>query len=157
MLLVHALSGKDYRGILKRIPDFYRRLSNEPRGSMVIVETPFSWQANHLLLYQEVHRQRVIMGVTEDHISTSDQGFRLKTVGSVEDLQALRAMDVDFLVFHKNLQDEVNIVLPDDPSKYQSAKRFQTLLGNPIYEDCDILVFAVSKSAAAKDWGKVTE
>jgi len=157
MLLVHALSGKDYRGILKRIPGFYRHLSNEPRGSMVIVETPFSWQANHLLLYQEVHRQRVIMGVTEDHLSASDQGFRLKTVGSVEDLQALRAMDVDFLVFHKNLQDEVNIVLPDDPSKYQSAKRFQTLLGNPIYEDRDILVFAVSKSAAAKDWEKTTE
>ena len=157
MLLVHALAGNKYPEILKRIPDFYRRLSDEPRGSMVIVETPFPWQASHLLLYQETHRQRVIMGTTEKHIFGSDQGISLKTVGPVEDLRALRAMGVDFFVFHKNLQDEVNIVLPNDPSKHQNVKKFQTFLGNPIYEDRDILVFAVSKSAETKDWGKATE
>ena len=157
MLLVHALAGKEYRGILKRIPDFYRRLADEPSGSMVIVETPFPWQASHLLLYQEVHGQRVIMGAMEDHIFGCGQGVKLKTIGAVEDLRALRAMGVDFLIFHKNLQDEVNIVLPDDPSKHQNARKFKTFLGNPIYEDRDILVFAVSKSAEAKDWGKATE
>ncbi len=149
MLLVHALAGQKYQWILKRVPDFYKCLALQSNGSMVIVEAPFSWQASHLLLYQEVHGQRVIMGITGEHMFESDQGIRLKTVGSIEDF---RVLGVDFLVFHKNLQDEVNIVLPADPSKGRNAKSFKRLFGNPIYEDVDIVVFAVSKSARAGDW-----
>jgi hypothetical protein len=152
MLLVHALVGNEYPKILKRIPDFYRRLGAQPRGSMTIVEIPFAWQASHLLLYQEVHGQKVIMGVTEEWENSLGQSLSFKTTVPVEDLPALRAMGVDFLVFHKHLQDEVNITLPSDPSKFQNEKKIQALLGGPIYEDRDILVFSVSKSAIGKNW-----
>ena len=147
-LLVHALAGSDYQSILKRIPDFYKRLGVLPRGSVTVVEAPFPWQASHLLLYQEVHHQTVIMGATGERLSSLGPDIRLKTLAPIKDPHALAAMGVDFLVLHKNLQGEVSLDLPADPSKHQNMKAFPKLFGRSIYEDRDLVVFAVS------DWAK---
>ncbi|MCG6879193.1 MAG: glycosyltransferase family 39 protein [Deltaproteobacteria bacterium] len=153
MLLVHALTGARYQRILKDIPGFYKYLSKIPPDSVTVVEAPFPWQGNHLLLYQEVHGQKVIMGVTRE--SAMSKGLHLKTVVVAEDLKSLKARKVDFLIFHRNLQNEVNIVLPAAASKSWDLRVLRTIFGNSVYEDHDIVVFDVSKSFVAQDFIEV--
>ena len=152
--LAHALTGTQYQRILKDIPSFYKYLSKMPPDSVTLVEAPFPWQGNHLLLYQEVHGQKVIMGVTREYMAAMGKGLHLQTAVVAEDLDSLRARKVDFLVFHKNLQNEVTIVLPGSPSTTWNLERLQTIFGHPVYEDHAIAVFDVSRSSTAKEfWG----
>lgn len=153
MLLAHALTGTQYQRILKDIPSFYKKLSKMPPDSVTLVEAPFPWQANHLLLYQEVHGQKVIMGVTREYMSAMGKGLHLQTAVVAEDLNSLKAKKVDFLVFHKNLQNEVTIILPGSPSGTWNLARLRTIFGHPVYEDHNIAVFDVSRSSAATELG----
>ena len=149
--LAHALTGTQYQRILKDIPSFYKNLSKMPPDSVTLVEAPFPWQGNHLLLYQEVHGQKVIMGVTREYMAAMGKGLHLQTAVVAEDLHSLRARKVDFLVFHKNLQNEVTIVLPGSPSTTWNLERLQTIFGHPVYEDRDIAVFDTSRSSKSTE------
>ena len=156
-LLAHALTGTQYQKILKDIPDFYKSLSRMPPGSVTLVEAPFPWQANHLLLYQEVHGQRVIMGATREYMAAMGKGLHLETAVVAEDLDSLRTKKVNFLIFHKNLQNEVTIILPGSPSKAWNLARLQSILGQPVYEDHDVVVFDVSGASTGAEFGKTGE
>ena len=156
-LLAHALTGRQYQRILKDIPDFYKYLSGLPPGSVTLVEAPFPWQANHLLLYQEVHGQKVIMGAAKEYMAAMGKGLHLQTAIVAENIDSLRAKKVDFLVFHKNLQNEVSIILPGGPSKTLNLARLQTILGRPVYEDHDVAVFDVLGASTGAEFGKTGE
>jgi len=155
MMLVHALKGKNYHSILKRVPEFYRRIAVHPPASLTIVEAPFIWQANHLPLFQEIHRQRILMGLTnglcgkkgKEAILTSKHITNLSSIVDLNSIDGLLDEGVNFVVFHKWLQNEIRDTLSAYSSQQDMSnciERYRTRFGAPIFEDEDIIVFEIS-------------
>jgi hypothetical protein len=157
MLYLHSLTGADHHWILKRVPAFYQRLAAHPPGALTLVEAPHQSYTDPIPLYQEIHRQHVIKGVANglwctiqtagkgDTIPWSDH-LRLATMINLNDPHTLVDRGVDFLIFHKRLQDETPIQLPGyrdlDLSEYVS--RYERLFGSPVFEDQDIVAFKIA-------------
>lgn len=154
-LMIHALFGKEYQSMLKRLPRFYKTLATHPAASLTIVEAPFHWPGDHIPLYQQVHRQTVLMGLTDNlcgkvrnvHAQKSGHGIHLETIVDLTDVQMLHNREVSFVVFHKQLQDEVRVPLPGYRHRDMSdcIVQYRLRFGAPIFEDRDIVVFSVGK------------
>lgn len=151
-MLLYALEGRDYGWMLKGIPRFYETLAVHPPASLTIVEAPFIWQADHLLLYQKIHRQRTLLGLTEELCGKKAEtrismAPRLKDLPSVVNLKHVdRLLDsgVDFVIFHKDLQNEINVPLKayaSQPHITECVEQYRMRLGKPVFEDEDIIVF----------------
>ena len=154
MMLVHALKGEKYHSILKRVPEFYQRIAIHPPASLTIVESPFIWQANHIPLYQEIHRQRILMGLTnglcgekgKDAISMSKHITNLNSIVDLNSIDELFDEGVNFVVFHKWLQNEIRATVQAYRSQQDMSnciERYRTRFGAPFFEDKDIIVFEV--------------
>ena len=151
ILLIHSLAGEKHQWMLKRMPEFYRRLSTYPPASLIIVEAPFNWPGDHVPLYQRVHRQTILAGITDGLCgeATSSLSYinHLRTVVDLSDLWALLNRDVNFVVFHKRLQEEVRVRLPSYRRQEISGciAQYRAWFGSPVFEDRDIIVFELSK------------
>jgi len=154
MMLLHALKGKNYHSILKRVPEFYQRMAVHPSASLTIVESPFIWHANHIPLYQKIHRQRILMGATnglcdekgKDAISMSKHITNLNSIVDLNSFDGLFDEGVNFVVFHKWLQNESRATVPAYRSQQDMSnciERYRNRLGTPFFEDEDIIVFEV--------------
>jgi len=154
MMLVYALKGEKYHSILKRVPEFYQRIAVHSPASLTIVESPFIWQANHIPLYQEIHRQRILMGSTNglcgekgnDAISMSKHITNLNSIVDLNSLDGLLNEGVNFLVFHKWLQNEIRATVQAYGNRQDMSnciERYRTRFGDPFFEDEDIIVFEV--------------
>jgi len=153
MMLLHALKGKGYHSILKRVPEFYKSLAVHPPESLTIVETPFNWQGDHLPLYQKIHQQHILMGFpgrlcgesSEDQISKVRQVANFNTIVDLSNINLLLDEGVNFVVFHKSLEKEVRVPLPDYHPRDMSKciERYHAWFGRPFFEDQDIIVFEV--------------
>jgi len=155
MMLVHALKGKKYHSILKRVPEFYQRIAVHPPASLTIVESPFIWQANHLPFYQEIHRQHILMGWTNGlcgakgkvAMSISKHIPNLHSIIDLNSFDGLFDKGVNFVVFHKWLQNEITATLDAYRSQQDMSdciQRYRTRFGAPFFEDEDIIVFEIS-------------
>ncbi len=157
-LYVHALTGKDHRWILRRIPSFYHTLATHPPGSLTLVEAPHQCYTDPIPLYQEIHRQHVIKGMAnglwctiptagQGDLISNAKGLALNTMIPLSTPRILVNRGVDFLIFHKHLQGETPIMLPGyrdvDISGY--IDRYRNLFGIPVFEDQDIVVFHIGR------------
>lgn len=155
LLLIHALFGKECQDLLNRVPGFYRTLASHPAASLTIVEAPFHWPGDHIPLYQQIHRQTVLMGLTDNlcgkgkdvHAQKSGHGVQLETIVDLNDIDMLRSRRVNFVIFHKWLQGEVRVPLPGYRDRDMSGciSKYRLRFGAPIFEDRDIVVFSVGK------------
>jgi hypothetical protein len=150
------LEGRKYDRILKHVSEFYQTLGAHPPASLIIVEAPFVWQANHLPLYQKIHRQKVLMGFIAGLCPNKEgdprwmaqqiRGFH--TIVDLSDRDALLATGADFVVFHKDLQNEIRVTLKAYTLRRNITdciKQYRRWFGNPIFEDEDIVVFEMPK------------
>lgn len=155
-MLLQALEGRKYDRILKHVSEFYQTLGAHPPASLIIVEAPFVWQANHLPLYQEIHRQNMLMGFMEGLCPNKEGKQRwmaqqikdLHTIVDLSDRGALLATGADFVVFHKDLQNEIRVPLKAYTLRRNITdciKQYRRWFGKPIFVDEDIVVFEVPK------------
>jgi hypothetical protein len=142
------------------MPEFYRRLGTEPAGSRVLIEGPWRHESifNRLPYFQQVHRQRVKIGMTgklcpPGAYAEYPRLFRNKFRNLVDlsaPIDVLRR-EGDYVVFHRVLQ------LPNltKPWQYEGGLslppvdacivRFTEMFGQPVFEDATITVFALGK------------
>ena len=161
-LLGQLAYGKDFekdifQKVIKSRPDFYSRLNSYAPGTVSVVEVPYHPDGYYIYAYQLLHHQKVTMGFVnglcsgdrwgEVPVSTNNTAF--SNFVHLANLKELSDRKVDFVVFHKNLHNEVSVVLEHrhlDLSK--CIEQYQEWFGNPYFEDDMITVF----STQLKNW-----
>ncbi|HSN00882.1 MAG TPA: hypothetical protein VLS52_07750 [Rudaea sp.] len=139
------------------IPDFYRRLSALPPASLTLVEAPWSIRSDQdpQVLYQAVHRQRILIGMVVPECGAltygqyaENPGMRLRNFVHLSALLRGDTAGADFFVFHRKSwpQPLPALFWPDTSA---CLPRIESSLGAPVYRDVDIEVFALSAKAHA--------
>jgi hypothetical protein len=155
---------ESYRASLVRLPAFYAELAARTPASVVLAEAAaedshYIW-GNPLPLYQRVHRQQVRLAVPGGGCSPPElagaprnDGATFSTVFDLDRPGALRAADVDYLVFHPRLYEETAMgrpVLPAgaglDPER--CGRELERRFGPPVFADDTISVFELEESGA---------
>ncbi|MGH9339201.1 MAG: glycosyltransferase family 39 protein [Acidobacteriota bacterium] len=157
----YDFSNKDYSysHILKpdKVSEFYHELGRFPRNSLTLVEAPwyFEWHNIHYPYLQHVHGQRMMIGFVEDpsrwsrpgELPVHIEGMNFRNFVHVADTARLAQSGARFVIFHKNLKDEIPNDAPRpalDVSPWIS--HYRKLYGEPLFEDSDIVVFDISGS-----------
>ncbi len=150
------------------VSPFYKKLG-DTSDDRPIVEFPMMIgdHCNPLYYYQYFHRRPVLVGyVTDANLSANlapgnvfantyiDQvlsrvpdksRLRFRNLIPMEDLSAMQARRVEYIVLHKRFEahlDEFTAPMPDLPRLYQEYSR---KLGPPAYEDDHLAVFQISQ------------
>jgi hypothetical protein len=150
-----------------RVPDFYRALAEAPPGSLSLVEVPWFYSlCNNLLpFYEQVHRQRTLVGFSAGTCSDwhwgevpPRSGISLRSFAYLDDRAALERRGVDFVVFHADLAAEMERVI--DPIDVRATGQVDVrgcvhaFLASDwplVYQDASIVVFA-APSAPGLRW-----
>ncbi|HTV39105.1 MAG TPA: glycosyltransferase family 39 protein [Candidatus Sulfotelmatobacter sp.] len=157
----------------KEVSPFYKFLGQHPDGRP-IVEYPMMIgdHFNPLYYYQHFHGRPVLVGYATDVVLPAglspgniygdtyiDQvlslvhdpsRLRFHNLVSMDDLPAMRARNVEFIVLHKHFEaqlDAVAMPLPDIPRLYN---KYHAEIGAPVYEDAHIAVFGLTGAQQAK-------
>jgi len=143
------------RNLSLPVSPFYTELGRQPASSLRVVEAPwvYAWHYNPYPLYQSVHRQRVVIGfITKSppfpsgELPPFDRRFRFSNFVHLEDRQDVCAHRIDRLIFHKDLQRELQ--QPDNPDFPRDLARlipeYRGDYGPPIFEDDTLIVFDVT-------------
>jgi hypothetical protein len=146
------------------VPDFYRALAASPSGSLTVVESPwfYSLWNNLLPFYEQVHRQRTLVGFsagtcTDGHWGEIPlrSGIAFDGFAYLDDRPALERRGVDFVVFHADLTAELERVI--DPIDARATGQpdvrgcVQAFLDSDwplVYRDSAIAVFAAPTTRA---------
>ncbi len=161
-LLGQLLYGEDvgqhlFRDVIRRKPEFYLALKSYAPGTVSLVEVPYHPDGYYIYAYQLLHHQKVSMGFV-DGLCASDRWGEIppgtKNVSFhnfvyLADVNQLLTKKVDFVVFHKNLQDEVSVTVEHqhlDLSK--CIEQYQRWFGEPYFQDADITVFRVHRQGS---------
>jgi hypothetical protein len=137
---------------------FYETLARrESPGHVTLVEGPFHIDDYALVLPQIVHRQRVLAGFSGPLCDSSSgmeklefDTFRRTQLRNIVDLgddHSLRQKSVDYVLLH------------GDAAKRQiemsgCIEHFRRIYGSPIFEDKDLMAFAIKKPGLARAGGK---
>jgi hypothetical protein len=143
----------------RHIPEFYRRLAQEPPGSFAIVEAPwyYSLWNNLIPAYERVHRQRTLVGFTVGlctHGAWGEYppgaGIDFRAFVDLGDDAGMRERGVRYVVLHRDLDAEmVQVIDPVDAraSGFADvrgcAEAFRRAGWTEVYRDADIVVFSV--------------
>jgi hypothetical protein len=146
------------------VSPFYGLLAKES-GTRAVVEYPMliGDHFNPLYYYQHFHRRPVIVGYTTDMTLASglapgnifgntyiDQvlslisdpsRMRFRNLISMDDLPAMRARGVEFIILHKRFEAQLPEVAPPPPDLNRLWHEYQKALGAPFYEDEHVAVF----------------
>lgn len=140
------------------MPDFYRRLAQEPPGSLTLIEAPWRFESifNRLPVFQEVHRQIVKVGMVGGLCPPGGRAeeprrFRNRFRNVVDLARPAQELgrEAGYVVFHRALELpnltgpwllEGGRTLPDVGP---CIERFVAAFGPPAYEDATITVFAL--------------
>ncbi len=155
-----------------RIPEFYRRLANEPEGSLVIAEAPwfYEWHNNLLPFYQKVHRQWVKAGYLGNFCQQPGARWRqpprakqlsFRNTVDISIPKAVGMHGIDYVVLHKDMKAEFpprqgdQRLVPTNnlkPSRvHECVDGYRNILGEIVYQDQDIIVFDV-RHLKTIDW-----
>ena len=149
----------------QQIPRFYRRLARSP-GAGPVIEYPWVpvWRASRsFYVYQEVHRQEVIVAPVRPVLTDPRLAFRNMVAGTPEGFLASRAR---WVVIHYDLEAEeerlpepVSLPQPQAVSLFHrlfasagpmTRTRLRRLWGKPDYADRRIFVWDLERVREAK-------
>lgn len=118
---------------------------------------------NPFYYYQHFHRRPVLVGYTPG--VTLAQGLaagniygntyidqvlslvkdparlRFRNFVSMDDLAAMRARNVEYIILHKHFEAQLSLVAAPPPALDRLDREYQARLGQPAYEDANIIVF----------------
>jgi hypothetical protein len=165
-LMGHELFQFDYdpsanpyatRLVLGPVPAFYRDLATRPPGSITLIEAP-ARLISHLLAdpwFQAVHRQNVkyalaapICGGEADEFPYTATGTRFRRVGKLADIVDGATWGADFLVLRMHPWSVPPGLQQPWPDMSACAAKVAARLGEPVYRDGDITVFALARKAS---------
>ncbi|MDG2288462.1 MAG: hypothetical protein P8K83_01565 [Woeseiaceae bacterium] len=138
------------------VSPFYEQLSEYPAGEKLIVQAPFFYNFDYLPLYQHLNKQTIAVGYTEGLCSldrVEEIAFSNKERVSINnsyylnDPQSLIHGGVDFVVFHKNLNEEIVVpVIVEEYSLDACIEFYRQNFGEPIFEDNIIVTFEIQRN-----------
>ncbi len=142
-----------------RIPEFYQRLSEQPAGSLLLLEVPwfYEWNNNFYPHYQRVHRQKMLVGFVDDPASWTRPGeyprhdyrMRFRNFVHVSDRKKIQRAGVRYVVFHKELAVELPYLISAvAPEVIHWVEEYRSRFGEPVYEDLDLVVFDLNSGGA---------
>jgi Dolichyl-phosphate-mannose-protein mannosyltransferase len=167
-LLVYLIVGKDFErfpldNVRHKVPAFYEWLSRRPPGEMTIVEAPFLISEYFLVTYQLLHRQRVLMGLTErlcgpgtdlqGNVFKTYERTRIRNVVDLSDPGGLAAKGVDYVVFHRSIHAETAIEDGEfaDADVTRCIDYYLNNVASAVFDDGNVVAFAISKRARQFD------
>lgn len=159
LILAQMILGETYKDhvfskLIKKVPGFYRKIAANPPGSLRIVEVPYHYNGYHFYFYQLIHRQRVTMGFInglcaqrrQGEIPLSIKNARLDGFTYLNDPDALKKKEIDYVVFHKHMKNEINYKAEyKDVNLDGCISKFRSWFGEPSYEDNNLIVFSILK------------
>jgi hypothetical protein len=141
---------------MTKVPPFYRHLRETAApGSLLIAEAPwnFEWHRNPYPYFQQIHRQRMVVGfvVTPEQAPVGGEllpgqpGTAFRNFVHVSDFPGLKERGVDYVVFHKDL-GKARPRWPErafvDPAP--ALRLYRSVCAAPTYEDSEIVVFSAT-------------
>jgi len=141
----------------QKIPAFYEMLSHKEPGEFTVVESPFRIDEYALILYQLVHRQRVLAGITDSLCGSGNElmssVFRtygrtqLKNIVDIGDKLSLREKGVDFVVFHRSIADATGFPYPAfvDANVSGCIDHFLDDFGPAVFDDGNMIAFSIKE------------
>ena len=136
------------------VPAFYRDLSTRPAGSITLIETP-ARLISHFIpdpWYQAIHRQNVkfalaapVCGGEADEFPYTASGTRFRRVGRLADILDGATWGADYLVLRLHPWSEPPGLEIPWPDMNACASKVGARLGEPVYRDEQIVVFALAR------------
>jgi hypothetical protein len=137
---------------LPEVPEFYRELAGLKNGQFTLVEAPWHYNDNIFAYYQWFHRQHMLIGFVGDlngtfragEVPARDTRFRFRNFVHVSDFNRIEKTGVDFVIFHKSLEEERKSDIPvfvADVSNW--LELYQERYGSPAYEDRFLTVYRI--------------
>ena len=136
------------------VPAFYRDLSTRPAGSITLIESP-ARLISHFLpdpWYQAIHRQNVkfalaapLCGGEADEFPYTATGTRFRRMGRLADIVDGATWGADYLVLRLHpwsVPPGIDVPWPDMDA---CTAKVSARLGDPVYRDGQIVVFALAK------------
>lgn len=137
---------------LPEVPEFYRELAGLKNGQVTLVEAPWHYNDNIFAYYQWLHRQNMLIGFVGDlngtfragEVPARDPRFRLRNFVHVSDFNRIEKTGVDFVIFHKSLEEERKSDIPVCVADVSSwLELYQERYGSPAYEDRFLTVYRI--------------
>jgi len=146
------------------VSPFYQWLASHP-GGHPIVEYPMMIgdHFNPLYYYQRFHRRPILVGYTTDmtlsqglasgniygntyidqvlSLASNQSRLRFHNLISMDDLTAMRARGVEYVVLHKRFEAQLPEVTLPLPGLERLRNQYHQALGEPCYEDAHIAAF----------------
>ena len=162
-LMGHALFQLDYAPDenpyatlheLGPVPEFYRDLASRPPGSITLIETPARLHSNYLpdVWYQAIHRQNVkfalaapVCGGESDEYPYTATGTAFRRVARLGDLLDGATWGGDYLVLRLKPWSVPPGLEQGWPDMEACAAKVSAKLGEPVYRDAEIVVFALPR------------
>jgi hypothetical protein len=149
---------------MDEVSPFYGKLAEAP-NQRPIVEYPMliGDHFNPLYYYQHFHRRPVLVGYANDvtlaqglaagnvygstyidqvlSLVQNPQRLRFRNFISMDDVAAMRARNVEYIILHKRFEAQLPLVALPPPDLDRLNREYQAKLGPPAYEDTNIIVF----------------
>ena len=137
------------------VPEFYRALAQRPPASLTLIEAPWRLESNFdpHPWYQEIHRQKVKIGLTTPtcgmrtfgEYPATVAGLRLHQFAHLSSILAGKTYDADYLVMHLTSWRTPPDATVEWPDVAACLPKIEASLGAPVYRDAQIVVFALKK------------
>jgi hypothetical protein len=143
------------QAVIEPVPQFYRDLATRPPESVTLIEAPWRLEShfNPHAWYQQVHRQRVLIGLTTPWCGRRDfgeypegtPGFRFANFVHVPAVLRGETYGADYLVMRVKPWS----VPPGEEVPWPDIERclpdVEAKLGAPVFRDGQIAVFALKR------------
>jgi hypothetical protein len=137
------------------VPEFYRTLAQKPPASLTLIEAPWRLESNFNPhpWYQEIHRQKVKIGLTTPvcgvrtfgEYPATVAGLRLHQFAHLSNILAGKTYGADYLVMHLAPWKTPPDATVEWPNVAACLPTIEASLGSPVYRDAQIVVFALKK------------
>ncbi len=136
----------------KALSIFYRELAGFENGEKTLLEAPWHYNDNIYGYYQWLHKQHMYIGFVGDldgtfragEVPINDTRFRFRNFIHVSDFSRIEKKGVDFVIFHKELENERVKDFPIFPTDVSSwITMYREKYGEPYYEDFFLTVFRI--------------
>jgi len=144
--------------------DGWSPAERQPPGTLTLIEAPWRFEShfNALSLYQDVHRQRVKIGLITPVCGTYDfgeypeeqPGMPMRWFVHLTSLLRGETHGADYLVIHKTSRDVAADPPPPWPDLRGCMPLIEAKFGPPVYRDDRIAVFALTRVSPLGNTGR---